>query len=162
MQDIGKKLWNMIEWLCDFFFRKLFRIPFRDEKWEAFMQFVKFGIVGVSNTLISYVTYVICISAGMHYLAAQVIGFGISVTNSFYWNNKFVFVSEEGKTRSLLKTYIKMVLSYAGTGLVLASALLILWVDVLHVPEVVAPLINLIITIPLNFIINKLWAFRSK
>lgn len=162
MQNIGKKLWELLEEVCHFVIYKIFRLKFDEQKWNAFMQFVKFGLVGVSNTLISYVTYLICISFGMNYLLAQGIGFVISVTNSFYWNNKYVFVAEDGKQRSLLYTYVKTVLSYAGTGLVLASGLLILWVDVLHIPEVIAPLINLVITIPLNFIINKLWAFKSR
>lgn len=162
MQNIGKTLWKLLETVCHFVIFKIFRLKLDDTKWEAFMQFVKFGLVGVSNTLISYVTYLICISVGLNYLLAQVIGFIISVTNSFYWNNKYVFVSEEGKQRSWLYTYVKTVLSYAGTGLVLSSILLVLWVDILHIPQVIAPLINLLITIPLNFIINKLWAFKSK
>lgn len=162
MQNSGNKAWKLIENLCDFFIRKLLRLKLNEKQWEAFMQFVKFGIVGVSNTLISYVTYLICISFGMNYLLAQAVGFIISVTNSFYWNNKYVFVSEEGKHRSLLQTYIKTVLSYAGTGLGLATVLLILWVKVCHIPKEIAPVINLLVTIPLNFIINKLWAFKSK
>ncbi|OYP50573.1 polysaccharide biosynthesis protein GtrA, partial [Lachnotalea glycerini] len=47
------------------------------------------------------------------------------------------------------------------TGLILANILLIIWVDVLHIPKLFGPIINLIITIPLNFMINKLWAFKD-
>ena len=43
-------------------------------------QFVKFGIVGVSNTLISLAVYQIALNAlGMHYLAANLLGLVISV-----------------------------------------------------------------------------------
>ena len=57
----------------------------------SLIQFVKFGIVGLSNTLISYVVYVAGVRFGMHYLLASILGFVISVLNSFYWNNKYVF-----------------------------------------------------------------------
>lgn len=162
MSNVLKSLWDIIEKILHFILEKIFRIQLSDEKWESFMQFVKFGIVGVSNTLISYVTYLIFVLMGVQYLIAQGIGFFISVTNSFYWNNKYVFIEEEGKKRSILKTYIKTVISYSTTGLFLATFLLILWVDVLHISEYIGPIINLLITIPLNFIINKLWAFKSK
>lgn len=131
-------------------------------QWKAFWQFVQFGIVGLSNTLISYVVYLICISFGMHYLLASVVGFVVSVQNAFYWNNKYVFQAEEGEKRIVWKAWIKTFLSYASTGLVLANILLVLWVDVLHIPEALGPVLNLLITIPLNFILNKLWAFRKK
>lgn len=129
---------------------------------EGLLQFIKFGIVGVSNTLISYVTYTICVFLGANYLIGNLVGFVVSVLNSFYWNNKYVFKSGEGQTRSWLATLLKTFTAYAGTGLVLSSLLLVLWIDILHIPELIAPLINLVVTIPLNFIINKFWAFKTK
>ena len=126
----------------------------------SLIQFVKFGIVGLSNTLISYVVYVAGVRFGMHYLLASILGFVISVLNSFYWNNKYVFV--QGKEeRNLLKTLLKTFMAYAFTGLVLANILLYIWVDILGISEYLGPLINLVVTVPLNFVINKLWAFRG-
>lgn len=126
------------------------------------LQFLGFCLVGVSNTLLSYVVYLAAISLGCHYLAASVLGFGISVINAFYWNNKYIFQPGAGEKRSILATFCKTVLSYAGTGLVLANLLLILWVEVLSLPQWLGPLLNLLVTIPLNFLLNKLWAFRGK
>ncbi len=62
----------------------LFHFPISDEKLRVFSQFVKFGLVGLSNTAISYITYVICVYLGMHYFFANTLGFIISVLNSFY------------------------------------------------------------------------------
>lgn len=129
---------------------------------KIIVQFIKFGIVGVSNTLISYVMYMIGIGLGVHYLLANLLAFVVSVINSFYWNSRYVFKREEGKTRSPFSVFVKTALSYAGTGLVLTSILLTVQVDMLGVPEWLAPLINLVITVPLNFVLNKLWAFRSE
>lgn len=159
------KIWEMIEKIAKLILftpLKKLGINISEEQWNNFIQFVKFGIVGLSNTFISYIVYLIGLLIGMHYLVGSVLGFVVSVLNSFYWNNKYVFKENGGEKRSLLKTLIKTFMAYALTGLVLANILLVIWVDVLHIPKVIGPGINLLITIPLNFIINKLWAFKEK
>lgn len=159
------KVWTWLENTVHWIISSLLRIIGKDlpeKRWKLFWQFVQFGIVGLSNTLISYVVYLLGISLGMHYLAASVLGFVVSVQNAFYWNNKYVFQAEDGEHRVWWKAWIKTFLSYASTGLVLANILLVFWVGILHIPQVLGPVINLLITIPLNFILNKLWAFRGK
>ena len=148
------------------FFRLVGR-EFSEEKFEAFMQFVSFGIVGVSNTVLSYVVYTISLLLFEHYniiesidyLVAQLISFVIGVSWSFYWNNRVVF-AEEKKTENLVTAYVKTVLSYSFTGLLLSSILLTLWINVFHISQFIAPLINLVVSVPLNFLLNKYWAFK--
>ena len=133
------------------------------------MQFVKFGIVGLSNTVISYVIYVVTLILfqknnlipSFDYLAAQVIAFVLSVLWSFYWNNKFVFEKADNEERNIVHALIKTYISYAFTGLFLNSILSLLWVEVLGIPKIIAPIINLLVSVPLNFIMNKFWAFRK-
>jgi putative flippase GtrA len=43
------------------------------------VQFLKFAVVGVSNTLIAYGVYALCIFLGLPYLIANAIGFFIFV-----------------------------------------------------------------------------------
>ena len=171
--NVGEKLWNLIEMIAHAVLGWLFKLLHKElteEAFTSFMQFVKFGIVGVSNTVISYVLYAgslfvfqkLGIFPKGDYLLAQVIAFVLSVLWSFYWNNKMVFVLKEGETRSIWKSLLKTYVSYSFTGLFLNSILLILWVQVCHVSEFIAPIINLLISVPLNFIINKFWAFRGK
>ncbi|MBO7333460.1 MAG: GtrA family protein [Lachnospiraceae bacterium] len=154
------KFWNTIENIIRFFIYKLFKLKLSEESFQKFMQFVRFAVVGLSNSLISYAVYMLCIKLGLHYQLANFLGFSISVVNAFYWSNKYVF-TEGREERSLIKTFIKTYISYAGTGLVLAALLLILWVDILKLPEFVGPILNLCITVPLNFFINKFWAYRK-
>ena len=125
-------------------------------------QFIKFGIVGVSNTLIAYIAYSICVYIGIHYLIANAIGFFISVLNAYYWSDRFVFKKGEGESRSAIWTLAKTYIAYGSTGLLLASILLYLYVDKLHISEYIAQLLVLVVTIPLNFIINKFWSFKTK
>lgn len=35
-------------------------------------------------------------------------------------------------------------------------------VGIVGVPEEIAPLINIVITTPINFVLNKLWAFKNR
>lgn len=136
---------------------------------ETIIQFVKFGLVGVSNTLISYVLYVVSLLLlrripgleAINYILAQVVAFVLSVLWSFYWNNRLVFKQKEGQQRTIIRTLLKTYVSYSFTGLFLNSILLVLWVQFLGISEFIAPIINLLISLPLNFVINKFWAFRS-
>lgn len=65
-------------------------------------QFIKFGMVAVSNTIISYMIYLACLRlmerygmfSQVDYLISSLIAFFISVLWSFYWNNKFTFKQE--------------------------------------------------------------------
>lgn len=119
-------------------------------------QFIKFGLVGLSNTAISMSLYYALVYLGVNYLVANLIGFMISVLNSYYWNNRYVFnKTEEGHLKPIIKTY----LAY-GSTLLLSTFLLYVMVQQLGISQWIAPLLNLAITIPINFLINKLWAFR--
>lgn len=133
------------------------------------IQFVKFGIVGLSNTIIGYLIYVVSLKCirradlfqNTDIYIAQLIMFLLSVLWSFYWNNKAVFKAEEEEHRNLGLALLKTYAAYAFTSLFLSEILLLLWVDVLGISEYAAPVINLIITVPLNFIIQKFWAFKE-
>lgn len=168
-----KKVWNIIDHMINqimtFLFTRFLHREYTKIQHTSFMQFIKFGIVGLSNTIISYVLYAVVLLLlqkkmlfpKIDYLLAQIVAFVLSVLWSFYWNNRMVFVVEEGRKRSLWKSLIKTYISYSFTGLFLNSILLILWVNVLGISEFIAPIINLIVSVPLNFIINKFWAFKT-
>lgn len=121
---------------------------------------MKFALVGLSNTLIAYLVYAACIYIGLHYLLANAIAFAVSVLNAYYWSDRYVFKKGAGESRSAVKTLLKTYVAYGSTGLFLASVLLWLYVDQLHISEYIAQLLVLVVTIPLNFIINKYWSFK--
>lgn len=125
-------------------------------------QFFRFCMVGVSNTLLSYIIYVGCIFIGIHYLLANAIGFFVSVLNAYYWSNRYVFVKQEGERRNhfyaLLKTYI----TYGSSELFLASMLLYLFIEICDINEYFAQLLCLTATVPTNFLLNKYWSFAKQ
>lgn len=130
----------------------------RDNWRETLIQFIKFGLIGVSNTLVSTATYYLFYFINHDlYLVGNTVGWIVSVLNSFFWNNKFVFQgSEFGVWKKLLRTYM----AYGGSFL-LGTVLMWIQVSLLGVPGWLAPWTNMVITIPLNFFMNKFWAFKA-
>lgn len=132
------------------------------QKTKQFLeQFIKFGIVGAINTVLSYAIYFIGIKIGVHYLIAQGLAFLITVFISYMLNGHFVF-NKEGGSQFSFKDLFKVYVSYSFTSLFLSSALLFVEVDFLNIPAEIGPIINLVITIPINFILNKFWAYKKR
>jgi putative flippase GtrA len=125
------------------------------------IQFIKFGLVGVSNTAISLTVYYLFVWINPElYLVGSTVGAIVSIANSFYWNNKYVFSSKRMGALEVLVRLGKTYISY-GVTFVLGITLLYIEVDVLGLSVVLCPLANRAITIPLNFLLNKYWTFRQ-
>lgn len=119
-------------------------------------QFLKFGAVGLVNTAISLSVYYIFVWVNPNwFIAGNSIGFVLSVINACIWNRKYVFTGESiPLTTALRRSFV----AYGGTFLI-SSGMLIAMVDCWGVSKFIAPLANLAITIPLNFLVNKFWTF---
>ena len=118
---------------------------------------MKFGIVGISNTIVSLVVYYALVWLNCNYLVANFFAWVISVYNAFFWNNRYVFQNNARWWVTLSKTYI----SY-GMSFLLGMCLLYFLVEYAGCSELVAPVITLLVTIPMNFILNKFWTFKSR
>ena len=66
----------------------------------------------------------------------------------------------ESKRKAFWKPLLKVYASYSITSLFLNGFLLYLEVNIFGVPYYIATLLNMCITIPLNFILNKFWAYK--
>ena len=123
------------------------------------VQFIKFGAVGALNTIISLICYYLFIWISPKlYLPGQVVGFLVSVLNAYYWNNRYVFRSgRKWSWKDLFHSYV----AYGGTAL-LSALLSILEIEVLHWSAWIVPIINLCITVPVNFLTHKFWVYRKK
>ncbi len=133
--------------------------------WSRIREFVTFGIVGGINTVLNLVIYWVCMWFGIHYLLANAAGFIITVAISYVLNNIFTFRTSEGgnpgKPEWYFRTLLKVYVSYFATGMVLNSILLWFWNDLIGLNKNLAPVLNLFVTVPLNFLLNKLWAYRQ-
>lgn len=129
---------------------------------RSLKQFIKFGLVGLSNTAVAYIVYAICIFIGLSYFIANFLGFVISVYNAYYWSNRFVFPATTEEKRNKWLTLLKTYAAYSITGVFLNSGLLYLFIDHWHINSYLAQAICLLFTVPLNFILNKFWSFKQK
>ena len=136
-----------------------FNVHSKKEFFALVWQFIKFGIVGFSNTLISLAVYYILVFFGWNYLLANTMGFLISVCNAFFWNYRYFF--KDKTETSIPKSFSKVFITY-GISYLVSTFLIWLMVDIMHISEWLAPLIRLVVTVPLNFVLNKLWAFRKR
>lgn len=153
----------------------------------ALWQFIKFGLVGAFNTVLNYLIYnffYYVFDSGVH--IANTAGFVITVFTAYLLQSRFVFRQDENaEKRVWWKVLIKTYISYSFTGLFLTELLLLLWINVIDLGQYLggvcewlagfgmnfepqdlaaslAPLLNMAVTIPLNFVINKFWAYRQK
>lgn len=129
-------------------------------KRDSVIQFLKFSIVGLSNTIVSYLVYAALLFIGVNYIVANIVSYFVGVINSFYWNNKYVFDNERSDLSSLISSFSKLLASSAFTGLIINNILLYFWVSVLGISSILGPLLNLFVTYPLNYILSKYWAFK--
>lgn len=120
---------------------------------------------GVSNVLVSYLinVLVLVLLQGMEwawdYVAANLVSFVLSVLWSFHWNSKFVFELRQGEKRSKWKTIFRTYVSYGLTGIVMNNVLATIWIHGLRISKYLSPLLNLPISVPINFLINKRWTY---
>ncbi len=134
----------------------------KTDLYKLLWQFFKFGLVGVSNTAVSLGVYYLVLWMNPElYMLGSVLGTILSILNAFIWNDLFVFTGNPKDFKSVMKRLGKTYVSYGGTS-ALSTALLWVEVELLFVSELYAPIINLVITIPLNYLINKFWTFKSK
>ncbi len=149
---------------------RIFHIKATESTQDKLTQFIKFCMVGVTNVAVSYLVNVTTlllinlVKPGLKYdyIIANTVAFLVAVYWSFYWNSRKVFhFSTKDKAlrrRALLRSY----LCYGLTGIVLNNVLSTIWIKRLGISKYIAPLINLLFTIPINYLTNKKWAFATK
>jgi len=132
----------------------------KDRLVTLFRQMVSFGVVGAIITGLSLIIYWISIRIGIHYLIGNAIAFVITVAISYVLNNLFTFrvnfTKPEWSIRALARAYF----SYFITGIVINSFLLWFWNDYIGINKDLSPILNLFISIPLNFVLSKKWIYR--
>src|SRR5271167_1657481 len=138
--------------------RSSLRLPRRARRLNTplFVQFVKFGIVGVSNTLITFAVYTLLLKGfGVWYLAASAIGFTCGAINGFLVNRRWTFRGHVGDALTPVRWFVVQ-----GCGLALNEGLLYLYVDRLGVNKLLGQALSLSVVTVLTFFANRAWTFR--
>lgn len=129
-------------------------------------QFFRFGVVGFVNTCLSFViTYAFLFAfKGVNLFAGNLdvqiflssfVGFTLSFFSSYYWNNKLVFKKSSITLASFVKSYLCYTISWAVSYIMTAVLS-----GFFGISKMLVPVLSLCLTVPLNFLANKFWAFR--
>jgi putative flippase GtrA len=120
------------------------------------VQFMKFGIVGVSNTLLTFIVYTLLLKVfGVWYLAASAIGFIVGATNGFLLNRRWTFAGHVGDAYTPLRWAIVQ-----SGGLGINLVLLYLLVHDAHLDKLLAQALATVVVTITTFLINRAWTFR--
>jgi putative flippase GtrA len=132
--------------------------PLRRLSAPVLVQFVKFGIVGVSNTLLTFAVYTLLLKGfGVWYLAASAIGFVVGAVNGFLWNRRWTFRGHIGDALTPVRWGIVQ-----GCGLGLNLGLLYLFVHDAGLDKLLAQAFATAIVTVLTFLANRAWTFRVR
>lgn len=119
-------------------------------------QFFKFGIVGTINTVSSWIFYYSLIFLKVNYLIATTVAYFLSSIIGYILNKTWVFRKKDKSKTSMLKYYVVYISSYF-----LNMGCMYLFVDILNISDLLAPILVLFITVPYNFIFSRLWVFKD-
>jgi putative flippase GtrA len=120
------------------------------------VQFVKFGIVGVSNTVLTFVVYTLLLKVfGVWYLLASAIGFAVGATNGFLLNRRWTFAEHVGDSRTPLRWA-----TVQGGGLAINEVLLYALVHGASLDKLIAQALATVVVTVTTFFVNRAWTFR--
>jgi putative flippase GtrA len=119
-------------------------------------QFVKFGLVGVSNTLLAFAVYLLLLKVfGVWYIAASGIGFAVGAVNGFLLNRRWTFKEHVGDALTPVRWAVVQ-----GCGLFLNLGLVYTFVSDAGLDKLVGQAFATVIVVVLTFFANRAWTFR--
>lgn len=126
------------------------------------IQFFRYGMVGVSNVILDFIIY-LSLTRGWefwreHYLWANFLSFVVVVTWSFFWNKHWTFQERSGRHGTQYAKFLAITV----IGLGIYQTFLYAGIQLLSLYDVVAKLLAIPLMTAWNFIMHKLWTFKSR
>jgi len=127
------------------------------KKHQSLIQFLKFGIVGISNTLITALTIWLLLKV-LHCsdYFANFTGYILGLINSFIWNRKWTFESKTKVSATLFKFIVTFAISY-----LFQLGNLYLLLHYTHIDPYFCQLLSIVVYTILNFALNKTYTFKN-
>jgi putative flippase GtrA len=120
------------------------------------VQFVKFGIVGVSNTVLSLAVYAVLLKVfGVAYLAASALAFAVGTVNGFMWNSRWTFRDHVGDALTPVRWFVVQ-----GFGLAANEGLVFVFVHDAGLDKLVGQVCTTAVVTVCTFVANRAWTFR--
>ena len=134
------------------------------ELYLQYKEIINYLIFGVLTTVVSLVTYYICVYTildpdnAVQLQIANVISWIISVAFAYITNRKFVF---ESKEKNKIKEASKFVTSRIAT-LLMDMAIMYVGVTALKFNDKIMKLVSQVVVIVMNYILSKILVFKKE
>ena len=129
--------------------------------WKKLMaQAVKFGLVGVVNTLVDAGVYALLMLMPFfkrYYVLAQVLGYGAGVANSLMMNKRWTFSQREPMSKRQLALFLLVNLAALGVS----TGVLVLTQERLGMGRLLGKAVAVVCSMGVNFVGNKLLVFKK-
>ena len=123
-----------------------------------FEKFLKFGVTGVVNTLITYLFYCVFVYIGLQYQLASSLGFLAGILNSYYMNKLWTFKCNDNHYPRQVLMFIVVNLTALGVNLIVLTLLVQNLNKNIYFSQVVAIFGSMIV----NYLGQLLFVFRFK
>lgn len=123
------------------------------------LQLIRFALVGGAGFVVNVAVYALFVhGAGFEYRVASIIAWLVAVVNNFLLNRHWTFdARDQGRAHHQAARFLLVSLAAE----IVSLALLTLFVESAHIAKVPAQALAVALSMPFNFVGNKLWTFRS-
>lgn len=128
------------------------------KKHEEGINYLIFGFLAFVLNYILYFVFADTIS--MHYMAATVLSWVLTVVFAYWTNRTFVFKSRNKETASVLVEFVSFIGARVATEL-LEIALMFVMVDLCSINDKISKLVCQALVILANYVLSKIWIFKD-
>jgi putative flippase GtrA len=125
-------------------------------RYDSLSQFARFLVVGVGNTLLSFVAYRLLLSVGTPYVPAAALGFAVGAANGYVFNRRWTFNARDSARARVLYVAVQ------ATGAVSTSLLVLFIHRAAGAGKVGAYLAAIPPVTVCMFIANRVWTFADR
>ena len=122
---------------------------------------INYLIFGFLAFVLNYILYFVFADAmQMHYMAATVLSWVLTVVFAYWTNRTFVFKSQNKDTGSVVKEFVSFIGARIATE-VLELVLMYVMVDLLSINDKISKLVCQVLVILANYVLSKIWIFKK-
>lgn len=130
--------------------------------WNKYKEILLYLFFGGVTTVVNYGVYALCGHVfHLGVVPSNIIAWVLAVIVAYVTNKLWVFESKSWKAKVVGKEFGEFVLARLST-LVIETILLWIFVDKLHVNDLIMKIITNVIVVILNYIFSKFFIFKGK
>lgn len=133
------------------------------QMFNKYKELISYGIVGILTTLVSLISYYICVSFfldpknNIQLQIANIVSWILSVTFAYFTNRKYVFESKEtNKLKECFDFYISRI-----STLLIDMFMMFILVSLMGINNKISKLVVQVVVFILNYLFSKLFVFRK-